>query len=285
MPWPRRARSAQEVSFGDNDLKVQDLDKFDFKGVDIALFSPGGKVSAVHAPRARQGRLPSSSTTPRISAWTRTCRWSCRRSIPRRSRAKEARHHRQPELLDHPDGGGAEAAARSSRASSASSSRPISRCRARASEAMDELFNQTRGIYVNDPLKREQIPQADRLQRHPADRHLHGRRLDQGRMEDGGRDQKILDGDIAVQRPACACRCSSAMPKRSMSSSRGRSPSPPRAKRCKKRRGVVVVDHRVDEGYVTPVEARARIAVYVSRIRQDPTVTNGLNSGGRRQSA
>ena len=33
-------------------LKVQDLEKFDFKGVDIALFSPGAKVSAVHAPRA-----------------------------------------------------------------------------------------------------------------------------------------------------------------------------------------------------------------------------------------
>src|SRR5712692_10166298 len=42
-----------EVSFGDKQvLKVQDLDKFDFKGVDIALFSPGAKVSAVHAPRA-----------------------------------------------------------------------------------------------------------------------------------------------------------------------------------------------------------------------------------------
>ena len=36
-----------EVSFGDDEvLKVQDLDKFDFKGIDIALFSPGAKVSA-----------------------------------------------------------------------------------------------------------------------------------------------------------------------------------------------------------------------------------------------
>ena len=42
-----------EVSFGEDDvLKVQDLDKFDFKGVDFGLFSPGAKVSAVHAPRA-----------------------------------------------------------------------------------------------------------------------------------------------------------------------------------------------------------------------------------------
>ncbi len=47
-------RSAgMEVSYGEDDvLKVRDLDTFDFRGVDIALFSPGAKVSAVHAPRA-----------------------------------------------------------------------------------------------------------------------------------------------------------------------------------------------------------------------------------------
>src|SRR5262245_59960123 len=48
------SRSAgAEVSFGeDKVLKVRDLADFDFKGIDIALFSPGAKVSAVHAPRA-----------------------------------------------------------------------------------------------------------------------------------------------------------------------------------------------------------------------------------------
>ncbi len=43
----------QEVSFGENDvLKVRDLGKFDFKGVDIVLSSAGAKVSADFAPRA-----------------------------------------------------------------------------------------------------------------------------------------------------------------------------------------------------------------------------------------
>ena len=42
----------REVSFGDATLKVRDLAKFDFKGIDIALSSPGAKVSAVHSPRA-----------------------------------------------------------------------------------------------------------------------------------------------------------------------------------------------------------------------------------------
>ena len=46
------ASIGKEVSFGDQTLKVKDLAKFDFEGFDIALFSPGGKVSAEHAPRA-----------------------------------------------------------------------------------------------------------------------------------------------------------------------------------------------------------------------------------------
>ena len=43
----------REVSFGeDKVLKVEDLAAYDFRGTHIALFSPGGKVSAEHAPRA-----------------------------------------------------------------------------------------------------------------------------------------------------------------------------------------------------------------------------------------
>src|SRR6201986_484589 len=43
----------RQVSFGEDDvLDVQDLEHFDFKGVDIVLSSPGAKVSAAHSPRA-----------------------------------------------------------------------------------------------------------------------------------------------------------------------------------------------------------------------------------------
>ncbi len=43
----------KEVSFGnDRVLKCQVLEDFDFSDTDIALFSPGGAVSAIHAPRA-----------------------------------------------------------------------------------------------------------------------------------------------------------------------------------------------------------------------------------------
>ena len=41
-----------KVSYGDKDLTVQALEDFDFTGTKIGLFSPGGAVSAIHAPRA-----------------------------------------------------------------------------------------------------------------------------------------------------------------------------------------------------------------------------------------
>ena len=40
---------------------------------------------------------------------------------------------------------------------------------------------------------------------------------------------------------------------------------------------MLVVDKREDEGYVTPIEAAGEDATYVSRIRKDPTVENGLS--------
>src|SRR5258708_9823469 len=43
----------REVSYGENDvLKIQALESYDFTGIDLALFSPGAKVSAVFAPKA-----------------------------------------------------------------------------------------------------------------------------------------------------------------------------------------------------------------------------------------
>ena len=54
------ARSVgREVSYGDKDLKVQDLAKFDFTGTDIVLSSPGGAVSAKYSPiAAAAGEMP-----------------------------------------------------------------------------------------------------------------------------------------------------------------------------------------------------------------------------------
>ena len=53
IPLASEASIGKEVSYGDDDtLTVQALNHFDFKGTDLGLFSPGGAVSAEHAPRA-----------------------------------------------------------------------------------------------------------------------------------------------------------------------------------------------------------------------------------------
>ena len=48
-----RSSLGKQVSFGEEKiLEVKALDDYDFKGTDIALFSPGSNVSKIHAPRA-----------------------------------------------------------------------------------------------------------------------------------------------------------------------------------------------------------------------------------------
>ena len=41
--------------------------------------------------------------------------------------------------------------------------------------------------------------------------------------------------------------------------------------------GILVVDKREDGGYITPVESAGDYATFISRIRQDSTIENGLN--------
>lgn len=52
VPLASERSAGSRIKFGDRSFVTQDLDKYDFDGIDIALFSAGSKVSAVHAPRA-----------------------------------------------------------------------------------------------------------------------------------------------------------------------------------------------------------------------------------------
>ncbi len=52
VPLASERSAGKRIRFGERSFVTQDLDKYDFDGIDIALFSAGGKVSAAHAPRA-----------------------------------------------------------------------------------------------------------------------------------------------------------------------------------------------------------------------------------------
>jgi aspartate-semialdehyde dehydrogenase len=143
--------------------------------------------------------------------------------------------------------------------------------------SMDELFNQTRAIYVNDPVKPERftkqiafnvIPHCDIF-------------MDDGATKEewkiAAETRKILDPDIAVT--ATCVRVPVFIGHGEAINVEFERPLGEDQARTALRRapGVTVVDHRADEGYVTPAEAAGEDPVYVSRIRRDPTVPHGLN--------
>ena len=269
------ARSAgQEVSFGDKTLKVQNLEKFDWNGWDIAFFSPGAEVSAVHAPRAAAaGCLVIDNTShfrmepdvplvvPEVNpqALNRIRRGIV--AVPNCSTiqmvvALKPLHDkfvvRRVVVATYQSVSGA------------------------GKEGMDELWTQSRAQYVNDPIKPEQftkpiafncIPHIDKF-------------MDDGSTKEEWKmaveTRKILGPDIKVI--ATCVRVPVFIGHAEAVHVEFERPVTPAEARALLRDapGVTVLDHREDGGYVTQVDCVGEDATYVSRIRRDPTVENGL---------
>jgi aspartate-semialdehyde dehydrogenase len=142
--------------------------------------------------------------------------------------------------------------------------------------AMDELFNQTRGIYVNEPVKKEQFTKqvAFNVIPHVGDFMDDGATRDEWRL--AAETRKIIDPGIqliatAVQVPVfvghgLAVHVEFDGP---LSVDEARTA-------LKDFPGVSLVDYRQDEGYVTPVECAGEDNVFVSRVREDASTDNGL---------
>tara|TARA_E500000331_G_C17188078_1_gene683567 strand:- start:724 stop:1344 length:621 start_codon:yes stop_codon:yes gene_type:complete len=143
--------------------------------------------------------------------------------------------------------------------------------------AMDELFNQTKGVFVNDTRTSEQftkqiafnvIPHIDTF-------------MDDGSTKEEWKmrveTRKILDKNIEVHATCVrvpvfvghgeAINVEFAKPL-SENDARNILRIAP---------GVMVIDQRENDGYITPVESAGDDAVYVSRIRKDTTIKNGLS--------
>jgi len=266
-----------EVSFGENTvLKVEDLDRFDFKGVDIALFSPGAKVSAVHAPRAaKAGAVVIDNTS----------QFRMDKDVPLvvpEVNPEAIAEYRKRGIIANPNCSTIQLVvalkplhdlARIKRVVVATYQSVSGAGR----EAMDELFTQTRGIFVNDPIRKEQFTKQIAFNVIP---HIDvfldgGSTKEEWKMEVETR--KILDSSILLT-ATCVRVPVFISHSEAVNIEFERPLDEAQARAClKKAPGIIVVDHRADEGYVTPAEAAGEDAVYVSRIRKDPTVANGLN--------
>ncbi|MBI1273072.1 MAG: aspartate-semialdehyde dehydrogenase [Alphaproteobacteria bacterium] len=271
------ARSAGgTASFGEDEtLKVQDLAKFDFRGVDICLSSAGAKISAEFAPRAgAAGCIVIDNTShfrmdPDVPL-----------VVPEVNPQAIAGYAKK-NIIANPNCSTIQlVVALKPLHDLAKINRVVVATYQSVSgagrEAMDELFSQTRAVYVNDQIKKEQftkqiafnvIPQIDVF------------------MEDGSTKEewkmmvetkKILDPKIkltatCVRAPVFIGHAVSA------NIEFGNPVSATEARAAlKKAAGITVIDQHNEEGFVTPVECAGEDAVFVSRIREDMTVENGL---------
>ena len=266
-----------KVSFGeDATLTVKSLDSFDFAGTDIVLSSAGSKISAEFAPRAAKAGAVIIDNTSQFRMDP-----DVPLIVPEVNPGAIS-GYRKRNIIANPncstiqlvvalkplhDAFGIERVVVSTYQSTSGAGK----------DAMDELFNQTRAIFVNDPIERTQftkqiafnvIPQIDVF-------------MDDGSTKEEWKmmveTKKILDPKIrltatCVRVPvfighgeAVTVEFANEL---SVEQARGLLRAFP---------GVSVIDHRANEGYATPVEIVGDDNVYVSRIRKDPTVKHGLS--------
>jgi aspartate-semialdehyde dehydrogenase len=265
-----------EVSFGEDDvLKVQELTNFDFRGFEIVLSSPGSKVSAQFAPKAAAaGAVVIDNTShfrmdpdvplvvPEVNPQA-LVGFNKRNIIANPNCSTIQMVVALKPLHD---------LARIRRVV-VSTYQSVSGA---GKEAMDELFTQTRAIFVNDPIVKQRFTKQIAFNVIP---HI------DDFMDDGGTKEewkmvvetkKILDPSIRVH-ATCVRVPVFIGHAESINVEFVETLSPEDAMQALRRApGVSVIDHRRDEGYVTPVEVAGDDLVYISRVRSDPTVENGL---------
>jgi aspartate-semialdehyde dehydrogenase len=271
----RRSKGV-EVSFGDKRLKCQDLEQFDFSKCDFALMSAGGDVSKEWSPRiAAQGCLVIDNS----SAWRYDIDVPL---IVPEVNADAVAGFKKKNIIANPNCSTAQLVVALKPLHDAATIKRVvvatyQSVSGAGKDAMDELWNQTKGIFVTDEPTPEVftkqiafncIPHIDRF------------------MEDGStreewkmmaETKKILDPKIKLT--ATCVRVPVFVGHSEAVNIEFEKPITVEEARdlLREAPGVLVVDKREDGGYVTPVECVGDYATFVSRIREDPTVENGLN--------
>ena len=265
-----------EVSFGDRTLKVKALEHYDFSGTDICLMSAGSAVSKEWSPKiAAQGAVVIDNSS---------C-WRYDADVPLivpEVNADAVVGFRKRGIIANPNCSTAQlVVALKPLHDKAKIKRVVVSTYQSVSgagkDAMDELFNQTKAVYTLGQVETKMFPKRIAFNLIP--------QIDVF-MEDGytkeewkmmAETKKILEpARSSSRRPACACRCSSAIRRPSTSNSRSRSRSTRRHEIPRTAPGCLVIDKHEPGGYITPHECAGEDATYISRVREDTTVENGL---------
>ncbi len=263
-----------EVSFGDKTLKVKALDYYDFTGTDICLMSAGGTISKEWSPKiAAQGAIVIDNSSA----------WRMDRDVPLVVPEVNvaALDQIKKGIIANPNCSTAQLVVALKPLHDVATIKRVvvstyQSVSGAGKEGMDELFTQTRAVFVADPIEQGKftkqiafnvIPHIDVF-------------IDSGFTKEEWKmmveTQKILDQSIqlvatCVRVPVFVGHSESVNIEfeKPLTASDARNI-------LREAPGVLVVDKREDGGYATPVECAGEDATFVSRIRKDPTVENGL---------
>ncbi|MCC4244784.1 aspartate-semialdehyde dehydrogenase [Stappia indica] len=276
VPVASRRSQGVDVSFGDRTLTCQAIDHFDFSDVDICLMSAGGTVSKEWSPKiAAKGCVVIDNS----SAWRYDADVPL---IVPEVNADAITGFTRKNIIANPNCSTAQLVVALKPLHDAATIRRVvvstyQSVSGAGKDGMDELFNQTRSIFVNDPITPEKftkriafnvIPHIDVF------------------MEDGytKEEWKVLAETKKMLDPKIKVTCTAVRVPVFIGHSESVNIEFERPITAEEARdilreapGVLVVDKHEDGGYVTPYESAGEDATYVSRIREDATIENGLN--------
>ncbi len=271
-----RRSQGKEISFGDKTLKVKAMENFDFSSVDICLMSAGGVIAKEWAPRiAARGCVVIDNSSA----------WRYDQDVPLivpEVNADDIVDFKKKNIIANPNCSTAQlvVALKPIHEEAGIKRLVVSTYQSVSGggkEAMDELFDQTRAVFVNDPIESQNFTKRIAFNVIP---HI------DDFMEDGytKEEWKVLAETKKILDPAIKVTCTAVRVPvfvghgESVNIELENPLSPEEAQDLlREAPGILVVDKREDGGYVTPYECAGEDATYVSRIREDATVENGLN--------
>ena len=271
----RKSRGV-EVAWGDRTIKCEDIDGFDFSKMDLVLMSAGGDVSRQWSEKiGKAGPIVIDNS----SAFRKDPDVPL---IVPEVNPDDVKLARKKNIIANPNCSTAQLvvalkplhdAAKITRAV-VSTYQSVSGA---GKAGMDELWNQTKAIYGLGDATPKKFPKQIAFNVIP----YIGSFRDDGYTDEEAKmwdeTHKMLDPAIkltvtCVRVPVFVGHSESV----TLEFDRPISPDEARAI-LREAPGVMVIDKQEHDGYITPVDAAGEHAVYVSRIRKDPTVENGLS--------
>ena len=272
------ARSTGDIiDFGDSgeDLKVRNLEHFDFSGWDMALFAAGSAASKVYVPRAAEAgcTVIDNSSLYRMDPDVPL--------IVPEVNAQAIDGYRAKNIIANPNCSTAQLVVALKPLHEAATIKRVvvatyQSVSGTGKAAMDELFNQSRNIFVGDSTEPSIYPKQIAFNVIPQA----GDFLDDGSTSEEWKlvveTKKILDPAIKISATCVRVPVFVGHSEAINIEFEDEISAKQAQAILREAPGVMLVDKREPGGYVTPVECVGEYATYVSRVREDPTVDSGL---------